>query len=278
MQGPYISVAVQCPPQAADLLIAALSVAGYEAFLEQDTGFEAYIVVQDFEEETLHKIVARHQATHQITYTFRQVAEENWNKEWETHFEPIIVEEQCIVRASFHQVEKHYPYQIVINPKMSFGTGHHATTYLMLQWQLELNHQSKSVMDAGCGTGILSIMACQRGAASVFAFDNDAWAIENSRENFMLNHCAGINCFLGTVADVASTHPYHLILANINRNILLDEMPLYAERLAPDGQLLLSGFYEQDAALIIEAAIRQHLRLSGSKVQNDWAALLFDRR
>ncbi len=278
MRSLYISVEVQCPPEAADVLIAALSVAGYEAFWEQETGFEAYIAGQDFEEETLQEILDHYKASHKIAYTFRQVAEKNWNTEWETHFEPIIVEEQCLVRASFHHAEKHYPYQIVINPKMSFGTGHHATTYLMLQWQLELDHHNKNVMDAGCGTGILSVMACLRGAASVLAFDNDEWAIENSRENFALNDCSRISCFLGTVADVKPAHPYHLMVANINRNILLDEMPLYAERLAPDGQLLLSGFYEQDAALITEAAARQHLTLSGRKEKNDWVALLFNRR
>lgn len=271
----YISVQVQCKPEFVEMLIAELSETGYDSFWENEMGFEAYIEKDRFEEKELEQILDRYRTEDEVSYTLQNVEEKNWNVEWETHFEPIIVENKCLVRATFHQIKEKFPYEIIINPKMSFGTGHHATTYLMLQWQLELDHQNKRVMDAGCGTGILSIMAVKRGASTIVAFDNNEWAIENSRENFEINHCSEIQYFLGTVSNVNTDIPYDIILANINRNVLLEEMPLYADRLHTSGQLLLSGFYDKDAFSIIEEAGKQNLKLQGKKERNDWIALLF---
>ena len=272
----YTTVQVTCPPKLLDLLIAELAQCNYDGFLETDQGFETYQTADAFDEAELQRVLDRYRAQAEISYSTQTVEEQNWNAVWESNFEPIIVADQCRVRASFHAAEPAYPYDIVINPKMSFGTGHHATTYLMLREQLALDHHGKRVMDAGCGTGILAIMAQKRGAASVLAFDVDSWAVENSQENFDLNKASAIRLLQGTVADVANKPPFDITLANINRNVLIDEMAQYVRRLAPGGQLLLSGFYEDDVALISEAARAQGLTLQRAQTRDRWAALLFN--
>lgn len=271
----YTTVQVICPPDLVDLLIAELAEQDYDGFLETDSGFETYRPAEAFDEAELQKVLDRYRPQGEISYTTQTVEEKNWNEEWEKNFEPIIVENQCLVRASFHAAYPAYPYEIVINPKMSFGTGHHATTYLMLREQLAIDHQRKRVMDAGCGTGILSIMARQRGAASVLAFDIDAWAVENSQENFDLNDASTIRLFQGTVQEVAPGESFDIVLANINRNVLLDDMGRYAQHLAPGGGLLLSGFYEDDAPRIAKVAQAHGLALQRTQTRDHWAALLF---
>lgn len=273
----YLAVHFRCSNEQSEVLIAELSEMGYDSFWEQEDGFEAYILEAQFNKAALQSLVDRYQTDDDISFTSNSVEEKNWNVEWESNFEPIMVEDQCLVRANFHQADKSYPYEIVINPKMSFGTGHHATTYLMLSWQLETNHDNKKVMDAGCGTGILAIMARLRGAKDITAFDNNEWAVDNSRESFELNNCADIRMFLGTVADVPEVKQFDLILANINRNVLLEEMPLYTQRLSEEGKLLLSGFYNHDEPLIVERAQANGLKVEARKDKNDWVALVLTR-
>ncbi len=269
----YTTVQITCPSDLVDLLIAELAECDYDGFLETDQGFETYRPANDFDEVELQRILDRYRPQAEVSYTTQTVAEQNWNAEWEKNFEPIVVADQCRVRASFHAAEPTYPYDIVINPKMSFGTGHHATTYLMLREQLSIDHHGKRVMDAGCGTGILSIMAHQRGAAHVLAFDTDTWAAENSQENFELNGAGTIQLFQGTVSDVADPDPFDIILANINRNVLLDEMAQYVRHLAPGGLLLLSGFYEEDLPLLREAATAQGLTEVRADFRERWTVL-----
>ena len=277
MSKQYITVQITCPPDWTDILIAELSDQGYDGFLETEAGFETYRDAEAFEEASLEQILDKYRPPATIHYTLHRVAEQNWNEDWEKHFEPITVADQCRVRATFHSPDPAYPYEIIINPKMSFGTGHHATTYLMLHTQLAIDHQGKRVMDAGCGTGILSIMAIKRGAAHVLAFDTDEWAVNNSQENFDLNDCSSIKLFLGTVAEVDSAEPFNLILANINRNVLLEEMPRYALRLASGGQLLLSGFYEEDLPLIREATTAQGLAEVRTDSRDRWVVMLVQK-
>ena len=272
----YTAVRITCPPPVQELLIAELSSLEYDSFLEEDTYLEAYVEQQHFEEADVKQLLSKYQLAPDA-YAIQTVAPQNWNALWESNFEPITVEDQCLVRATFHHISKPYPYEIIINPKMSFGTGHHATTYLMLSWQLEIDHHQKRVMDAGCGTGILAIMAHQRGATKILAFDIDEWPVENSQENFALNHCPNIQLFQGTVADVPRDQTFDLILANINRNVLLSEIPTYAQHLSPGGHLLLSGFYETDTETITHKAHSHRLTLTGQKAQNQWAALHFQK-
>ena len=188
---------VTCPSDWTDVLIAELAERGYDGFLETEAGFETYREAEAFDEAVLREVLDKYQSQAAISYVLQTVEEQNWNEEWEKNFEPITVGDQCRVRATFHAADPSYPYEIIINPQMSFGTGHHATTHLMLQNQLHLEHEGKRVMDAGCGTGILSIMAEKRGAARVFAFDTDEWAVNNSRENFDLNDCSAIEVISG---------------------------------------------------------------------------------
>jgi ribosomal protein L11 methyltransferase len=269
----YLSLQFQCPDDLTEILIAELSEMGYDSFWEQEEGFEAYILATAFDITSLEELVDKYEDLGSVSFTSSRIEEKNWNVEWESNFEPIVVEDQCLVRADFHKIEQTFPYKIVINPKMSFGTGHHATTYLMLGWQLEIDHTQKKVMDAGCGTGILAIMAHLKEAHEIVAFDNNEWAVDNSRENFEINHCPQVKMFLGTVEDISEKEKFDIILANINRNVLLEEMPLYTARLKQDGILLLSGFYHYDAALIEEKANASGLFVRGQKERNDWVAL-----
>ncbi|MDF9800621.1 ribosomal protein L11 methyltransferase [Catalinimonas alkaloidigena] len=269
----YLSLQFQCNETLTEILIAELSDQGYDSFWEQDEGFEAYILEKEYDEHKLQGILDRYQALGTTTFNVSTVEEKNWNVEWESNFEQIVVEDKCLVRADFHKPEQNFPYEIVINPKMSFGTGHHATTYLMLSWQLEIDHKQKKVMDAGCGTGILAIMAHLKGADEIVAFDNNEWAVDNTRENFEINHCPEIKMFLGTVEEIDKKEKFDIILANINRNVLLDEMDLYATRLKDNGILLLSGFYHYDASQIEEKASASGLKVKGLKERNDWVAL-----
>ncbi|MEM6844952.1 MAG: 50S ribosomal protein L11 methyltransferase [Bacteroidota bacterium] len=269
----YIAVEITCPESLREILMAELGEVNYDSFLETETGLEAYVEQGYFDQNRLITILKQYDLS-ASNYSVQTVEEKNWNVEWEKHFDPIIIDDQCLVRATFHQIEKKYPYEIVIDPKMAFGTGHHATTYLMLQWQLELDQQNQSVVDAGCGTGVLAIMAKKRGATQIIAFDNNEWAVNNSRENLDLNDCTDIQLFLGTIEDVDTTTKVDLLLANINRNVLLEEMEFYTQRLTSSGKLLLSGFLEADQTLIEQRAREVGLQPQGAKYHNGWVALL----
>jgi len=268
----YIAIEIACSDGLREILMAELGEADYDSFLETDEGLEAYAERDQFDEQVLKEILSRYNLAND-SYQIQTVEEKNWNVEWEKNFEPIVVNDQCLVRATFHQVAQTYPYEIVIDPKMAFGTGHHATTYLMLQWQLELDQQNKTVADAGCGTGVLAIMAKKRGASQITAFDNNEWAISNSQDNFALNDATDISLFLGTIQDINVEEKFDLILANINRNVLLDEMGFYAKRLSSDGNLLLSGFLEADKSLIEQRAQQAGLQPLGAKLHRGWVAL-----
>ncbi|WKN46046.1 50S ribosomal protein L11 methyltransferase [Tunicatimonas pelagia] len=269
----YIAVEIKCSESLREILMAELGEAQYDSFLETEDGLEAYVERAHFDPSRLEEILRQYDLS-KTDYQVQTVEEKNWNVEWEKHFEPILVDDQCLVRATFHQADKEYPYEIIIDPKMAFGTGHHATTYLMLQWQLELDQRNKSVIDAGCGTGVLAIMANKRGATQITAFDNNEWAVANSQENLELNQCSEIKLSLGTIQDVGAEQTVDLILANINRNVLLDEMDLYAQQLTSEGELLLSGFLEADQTLIEQRAQEVGLQRVGVKYHNGWVALL----
>ena len=220
----YLEFKISCKESFREILIAELAEVGYDSFLETDEGFDAYIQEDLFDRNTYQQVIDQYRDAASLQVTEAIMPKVNWNEEWEKNYDPIEVGDQVYVRASFHEHRPEFEYEILINPKMSFGTGHHATTYLMLSHQLTIDHSGKRVLDIGSGTGILAIMAHQLGAGHIEAFDIDEWCVENGNENFSLNGIQDIQMDLGTIREVSPKGPYDLVLANINKNVLLDEM------------------------------------------------------
>lgn len=273
----YHRLQVVCDPDYSEILMAEIAEAGFDTFMETEKGFEAYAEDTRLDNTVLAEIKEKYKEVNPLLFFQDKVEKQNWNEEWEKNVDPIFVEDQCLVRAEFHQIEKKYPYEIIITPKMSFGTGHHQTTYLMIKNQLTFDHQNKRVMDAGCGTAILSIMASKLGAKEVEAFDIDEWSVPNGQENSEINHSANVHIRQGKISEMNFTGKFDIVLANINKNVLLAEMQSYADYLVDGGRLLLSGFYITDVD-----DLRDHARQFGlNEVQRDeretWAALLLSK-
>ncbi|MFT4062364.1 MAG: 50S ribosomal protein L11 methyltransferase [Edaphocola sp.] len=212
-----------------------------------------------------------------INYITESVANRNWNEEWEKNFEPVTIDGFCSVRAQFHPKPDYVTYDIVITPKMSFGTGHHATTALMVQLMGDLNMKNKSVLDFGTGTGILAILAEKLGARNILAIDNDEWSYENAVENCAANHAQKVEVALATLADVKQDIVFDMILANINRHILLQYMDGMAQKIADGGRLLLSGILTEDIEIIKEAAQKAGLHFIQLAEKNNWVCMKFGK-
>lgn len=281
----YIELQIQVSPEYTDILMAELAELNFESFVETDEGLNAYIIESDFNAVAIDDLVAKYASQTAIAYQVSTLEKRNWNAEWEQSYQPIEVADRVQVRASFHEPDERFQYDIVINPKMSFGTGHHETTAMMLEQQLRLNHQGKTVLDVGTGTGILAILAAKMGARAVLAFDIEEWAVENTRENAELNNCPQITVFQGTIDDINSPtnvldwtpSVFDIVLANINRNVLLREIPIYTNLLKDGGFLVVSGFYEQDAPDIQQKAAEAGLTLKVGMSHNQWTSLAFER-
>ncbi len=258
---------------ASEILIAELGYAGFESFVENPDGVTAYIPSEEFDEEIFAGIHILHSDEFEITYTSSEIEQVNWNIEWEKNFQPIIVDDKCSVRATFHE-KPEAEFDIIIEPKMSFGTGHHATTHMMLQFILKNEWEGKSVLDMGCGTGVLAILAKMKGADKVEAIDIDNWCYLNTLENIGRNACEDINVFEGG-AELLEGRNYDTIIANINRNILLEDIKFYAECLNHGGSLFLSGFYTEDIPAIEEECKKYDLELRDQLERENWAALNF---
>ena len=256
-----------------EILIAQLGLVNFESFVETETGVKAYIQKADWNESILNEIQILGSEEFEISYTKSEIAQINWNSEWENNFHPIEVNDDCVVRAPFHK-PFNVTYEIVIEPKMSFGTGHHETTFMMLQHILENNFKDKSVLDMGCGTAVLAILAEKRDASKIDAIDIDEWCFENSVENVERNDCTTISVFQGDVSLLESKK-YDSIIANINRNILLQDMEAYCNCLGKGGELYLSGFYKEDLALITETCTKLGLSFVSNKERNNWIAAKF---
>lgn len=265
---------VTCDPAFSEILIAELAEANFDTFLENETGFEAYAEGERYNKVTVEAIREKYEGVTPLAFSFSQIAKKNWNEEWEKSFSPIVVEGKCVIRASFHQLDEQYPYEIVITPKMSFGTGHHQTTYLMVKGMLDIDHLHKRVMDAGCGTAILSILASKLGADAVEAFDIDEWSVENGNENTSINGCRNIRIQQGKITETDLPGKFDIILANINKNVLLEEMRIYSSFLNAQGLLLLSGFFTPDLPALIEEAGRHGLTEIRRDERDTWASLL----
>ena len=256
-----------------DILIAELSEVGFESFVETNEGLSAYIQKSDWNKNILEDIQILNSKEFEISYTFEEIAQTNWNETWEKNFNPIIVDDVCSVRAPFHK-KPNTLYDIVIEPKMSFGTGHHETTKMMIQYILKTDFENKSVLDMGCGTGILAILTEMKGAKSIDAIDNDNWCYQNSLENVERNGCKHITVLEGD-AGLLKNRTYDIIIANINRNILLNDINIYASCLNKNGILFLSGFYKDDIPTIEEECQKYMLKLVEVIEENHWVALKF---
>ena len=272
----YVQVSITCLEDYRDILIAELAAVGFDSFLETETGFEAYVPQDLFARDSFDEVIATYCEPAALTVVEGILPKVNWNEEWEKNYDPIAVDDLVYVRASFHESQAGYRHEIVINPKMSFGTGHHATTFQLLSMQGKIDHQGKRVLDVGSGTGILAIMAHLLGAAQVEAFDIDSWCVDNGNENFELNGVA-TRMGLGTIREVQPKGPYELVLANINKNVLLDELAIYSSLLTSHGFLLLSGFYSEDIQDLVQAASAEGLHLTMQTTKDNWAALCFQK-
>lgn len=273
----YLAVTFECPSESRDMLVAELSYLGYDSMMETESGLEVYIEDTKFDKSVIDELIARYSA-YRITYTTSPIVSRNWNEEWEKNYEPIDVDGKCRVRAVFHEPDESCPLEILINPRMSFGTGHHSTTFLMIRHQLDLDHKDKRVLDAGCGTAILAILAEKLGAKEVLAYDNNSWAVENAPENVALNNCSRIVVREGTIGTLDLNGKFDIILANINKNVLLAEMEGYSSYLEPGGVLMLSGFYDYDEEDIVAKVLPLGYELIKTGHRNRWSSLLFKKK
>lgn len=262
-----------------DVLSAVLGEVGFESFIEQTDGIAAYIQKQLFNEESLKEALAEFPLPNtQIEYSYQDAEDKDWNEEWEKNFfQPIIIGDRCIIHSTFHRDVPKAEYDIVINPQMAFGTGHHETTSLIINELLDSNLQGKSLLDMGCGTSILAILARMRGATSCTAIDIDEWCVRNSLENIALNHVDNITVFQGDASSLADQGPFDVVIANINRNILLNDMKHYIARMNSEAELLMSGFYVADIPAIQAEAERNGLHFIHHKEKNRWAVVKFKK-
>lgn len=256
-------------PEQREMLVAQLADAGYEGFEEKDTSLDAFINNKDFDTHILNEISFKYQTP----YTKEKIAETNWNQLWESNFEPVIVNDFVAIRADFHKPIINTQFEIVITPKMSFGTGHHATTHMMIELMKEIDFNERSVLDFGTGTGILAILAERTGAKKIVAIDNDDWSIANAEENFKKNICDKI--ILRKASDATAEIKFDIIMANINKNVIIENLVLLTQRLKKGGQILLSGLLESDRDEILSIATKLNLTLQKELTRNNWIALKF---
>jgi len=260
-----------------DLLIDELGGIGYTTFEDVTGGFAAFIDLDSYSGEQLEAITAELDPAMGCSTTVTEIAAENWNEEWEKNFEPLVIDDQCYVRATFHQPKPEFLYEIVIDPKMAFGTGHHQTTTMMMQYLLSAAIEGQSILDMGCGTGILAILASKRGAGSLVAIDNDDVCYLSTLENAGLNNISNIEAICGG-KEVIPQRIFDTILANINRNILLDQIPVYAKVLRNGGDIYFSGFYESpDLDMIKQACAAFSINYIDHKKIGDWVAAHFTK-
>lgn len=268
-----------CTETVNDVLSAVLGEVGFESFVEQPDGISAYIQLGLFDETALKEALADFPLPDtQIEYSYVEAEDKDWNEEWEKNFfQPIVIGDRCVIHSTFHNDVPKAEYDIVINPQMAFGTGHHETTSLIIGELLESDLQGKSLLDMGCGTSILAILARMRGAAPCTAIDIDEWCVRNSLENFKLNGVDDITVFQGDASSLEGKGPFDVVIANINRNILLNDMKQYVRCMHPGSELYMSGFYVDDIPVIREEAERNGLQFVHHHEKNRWAAVKFQK-
>jgi ribosomal protein L11 methyltransferase len=276
----YYEIYFTCTSQADtavinDLLAAELGETGFDSFTQNEEGLFAYIPVDRYRAEEVEKRLQDFPLDGvQFHYTQTRIEGKDWNEEWEkNYFQPIRIDNQCLLRASFHPAETGFDYEIIINPKMAFGTGNHETTYLMLCEILALNLHDCEVLDMGCGTAVLAVLAAIKGAARVVAIDIDEWAYRNAIENCRLNDTGNVRVIRGDAGQIAQTGAFDYIFANINRNILLNDIRRYVPALKPGGALFLSGFYKEDIPVLEAECERNGLKVRSFTERNRWVTI-----
>ncbi len=256
-----------------DVLMAELAEAGYESFVENEDNIEAYITAPQYNAEILKTGI--NQSFFSISFENELIPDQNWNKVWEeNYFKPLVVANKCVVRAPFHKEYPNAEYEIVIEPKMAFGTGNHETTSLMMEYILENEMRNKTILDMGCGTGILAMLASMKGAQKITAIDIDKWSYESTKENAESNNCKNIEAFQGD-ASLLGNEKYDIIFANIHKNVLIEDMRKYQMVLKNGGLLFMSGFYETDYDDITNKAKELGFKPNDYKSKNKWVAAMY---
>jgi ribosomal protein L11 methyltransferase len=262
---------------AREVLLYELGELGYESFVETKAGLKAYIPTDQYKANDVNELSILQQDFCEVVYTTNVIPDRNWNEVWESNFEPIIVGDQCIIAAPFHHIEETVPYHILIEPQMSFGTGHHETTHLIVEKLLEDDLTKETVLDMGCGTGVLAILAEMKGSTSIQAIDTDEWAYSNAKDNIARNNCVNIGVDKGG-AELLRSNTFSLILANINRNVLLQDMETYVNSLKSPGKIYFSGFFNTDIPVIEQKATSLGLVFADRREKNNWVMLAFTQK
>ncbi|MEN8156546.1 MAG: 50S ribosomal protein L11 methyltransferase [Bacteroidota bacterium] len=258
-----------------EILLARLSVIGFEGFVENKSLIQAYISKEEYSSESLNQLVDDLSGEGmQVQYRFHEIADQNWNEAWEKKFDPVIIKEKVLIRAPFHDSGKDLPCTLIIEPKMSFGTGHHHTTKLMIEAMMEQSLKGKRVLDMGCGTGVLGIYACRLGAERVLGVDNDQWAYENALENVERNGTGAMEIRLGN-AETLGDEMFDMVLANITRNTLVRDIPHYSAHLERGGLLIVSGFLAEDVQFVLNTAYVCELNHQYTVEESNWLSLTF---
>mgnify|MGYP001197451909 CR=1 FL=1 len=255
-----------------EILIARLNEIEFESFYEYDYGLKGYVQTQLLDKDKLKNILSEISEQTELSFTLHKLKQKNWNAHWETNYQPVFINENCVIRADFHNAISDVKYEIIITPKMSFGTGHHQTTSLVMNKMFDLEFKGKSVLDVGCGTGILSVLASKLGAIDVVGLDIDNWAFENAQENAKLNNISDIHFVYGNISSVIN-RKYDIILANINRNTILNDLTFYSEAMYDYSDIILSGFLEKDVSVILKESAKFGLELVVSKNKEKWQML-----
>ena len=268
-------IAQPCNETITDVLAALTAEIGFESFVPEEKGMQAYIQQSLFDEEALKEVIRNFPMEDvSLSYTITEPEDKDWNEEWEKNFfQPIVIGDRCVIHSTFHKDYPQAEYDIVINPQMAFGTGHHETTSSILGELLDADLKGKSVLDMGCGTSILAILASRRGAEPVTAIDIDDWCVNNSRDNIALNHINNITVELGDAYLLKGRKPFDVIIANINRNILLNDLPAYTACMHSGSEIYMSGFYVEDIPAIRERGESLGLEFVHYREKHNWAAV-----
>ncbi len=256
-----------------EILFAKMDKIGFEGFVEGEDDILAYISEEEFVTEAFHQMIDEMAGLQiRVQYRFHRTEEQNWNEEWERKFEPVVIDDRVLIRAPFHDSSNDLECTLIIEPKMSFGTGHHHTTKLMIKEMGNHSLRDKRILDMGCGTGVLGIYACKQGASRVLAVDHDQWAYENALENVRQNGAAAMEVRLGDVGALYD-EKFHIILANITRNTLVRDLPTYTEHLTDDGLLVISGILAEDVQYVLNEAYRCELKHLSTGEESNWISL-----